>query len=682
MYGGRSGRAKGKAPKSKKLKCILCQAKGHDSSNCPLKDQQEQVLKQVVMKPTLGFGKTHKTSRKAGSILSNVLNEDGDADGTNFSSSNMKDAQSVLEMFLQQDEQYYNTSTTTTTSTSTPCSATSATSATTTGTSTTTTATTTSTEPLPLPFIVYDAGCDLGSIIDTITSTITGSNLKKAKVHYMNTIQPYSNTIYGANICRYSIKPDKYINILDNTNNQRIQTILETDPNTFFVIGLGPGFFMNTTIINSATTTNTTNTTNTLDYNDIIQTYEGSEDYKNSMNALIQAIQSETCNPNDNDKNNKSNDMYDDKEVNDTNNSRNKSTSNLYTNQRRIVGLYCKLDYTPDTCTMIPEEYHRHIQLIKLRISCQVARICNLPIQIKLLPSAPNTSTSSSTNNTSNSDDNVNDTNDNDNDTSNDSTLQMAEAYKQVIQDFAKVLLEMTTPSVFDHNNTLSPSSSLRVHVSSWNGTELHMNHLLQAFPDVLYIGLNAMVGYTKQKNLHECSFSIPIERCLLESDGPNAIPNNMIQQQQQQGSASSNSKKKVFCHAGCILYTAMSIAEHKRDTISAYDIIRITSNNTLQLYGGDNIWNGLHQRAEQVMKQLSERRNEQLKQQHEDEGSADNDYNDDDTDQNERAIDQTKKKNKTRNGKNNNNNNHVDDDHHLINEEELLAELAAEMGI
>jgi hypothetical protein len=158
------------------------------------------------------------------------------------------------------------------------------------------------------------------------------------------------------------------------------------------------------------------------------------------------------------------------------------------------------------------------------------------------------------------------------------------------------------------------------------------MMHLLQAFPKTLYIGLNAKVGYTKQKHLHACAFSVPLDRLLLESDAPDAIPAPLVQ---QMGS------RKAFCHSACILYTAVAIAQQKqhqvvdvpfaaavvgggsssghRRTISPWDVAQITSRNTVQLYGGgdgdgndDHNKNRLWYRAQQAKVAAEIRRQQQ----------------------------------------------------------------------
>jgi Tat protein secretion system quality control protein TatD with DNase activity len=524
MYGGRSGRAKGKAPKSKKLKCILCQAKGHDAASCPqIKDdddhkKKEQVLKATLMQPTLGFGKTHKTSRKAGTILSSAVgsnNHNNDIDGNE----NNHHTENIYDMFRDSDDFAQNS------------------------------------HDNYEPLIILDGGCDIGATLDHIATTITNSNLKKARITYQNTIgttvssctsmtssqqmqespskQQYDNNFihYGASICRFLIKPD-YNGRKSLLDNPRITTILETNPNTYFVVGLGPGFFMN----------------DSIDDNTDKEANE-SDDFKAAFDALLEAITENSDSAADKICENWDSNATSPTSIND-----------------RIVGLYGKLDYSPEMTNMIA--YDTTTQLNKLRVTCQVAIKCQLPIQIKINPSAvpPNYMTNSlpaanqDTKKAAEEYDEV--------------ILQQAEAYKQVVKDLAKVLLEM--PPTKSANNAISSNQGLlRVHLSSWSGTEMHMNHLLQAFPQNLYIGLNATIGYTKHKHLHECAFTIPIDRCILESDAPNAIPSQL------------HNKKKMFCHSGCILYTAVSISDHKRHSISPIDVLRTTTQNTIQLYGG-----------------------------------------------------------------------------------------------
>lgn len=457
MYGGRSGRAKGKAPKSKKLKCSLCDAKGHNVEQCPYKETKEFV-KNILSKPTtLSFGKTHKTSRKAGSIPS--VSNDGNSNET----SEFPDFNIFQQFPLDEIDD---------------------------GSS---------------AFFAFDSGCDIAATLDMI-ATMTGSH-KKGKSQYQMALQPF-HYIYGGCINRCLLKPGKPFDL----SNDRITAILDVDPNACFVVGLGPGFLLH------------------MD--------EDMEEYDTSVSALLNAIHSE---PDD--------------------------------GNSRMVGFFAKLDYTPETLSLMG--YDAPTQLHKLRATCDAAVRTNRPIQIRIYPGAPSSL------------DTIVD------EVADEESRILADAYKQVVKDLAKVLVEMMPIE--------DTEKRLRVHLSGWNGTEIHMMHFLQAFPvDSLYIGINATVGFSKQKHMHECAFSVPIERLLLESDAPQAIPAPLVQ----------SMNRRAFCHSGCVLYTAASISEHKRQ-ISALEIARITAENTVRLYGGDlrmQNKNCLSNRAEQAKHASMER--------------------------------------------------------------------------
>jgi TatD related DNase len=477
MYGGRSGRAKGKAPKSKKLKCSLCDAKGHNMEQCPYKETKEFV-KTVLSKPTtLSFGKTHKTSRKAGSIPATSTETNDSSEAIDFD---------VFQFFPLDEIDSNNGS---------------------------------------KAFYAFDAGCDIASTLDMI-STMTGSH-KKGKSQYQNALQPFSY-IYGGCITRSLLKPEKQF----DPSNDRIATILEVDPNVCFVIGLGPGFLMHFISPNEEGTGVDTTQPNQ---------YEDQEEYQDAVTALLKAVLSEPEDAN-----------------------------------CRIVGLYAKLDYTPETLSLLGHD--AQTQLCKLRATCAAAVRTNRPIQIRIYPGAPIGPSAVM------SDTGIDAVED-------EETRVLSDAYKQAVRDLAKVLLEMTPPKESEQR--------LKVHLSGWNGTEAHMMHFLQAFPeDMLYVGMNATVGFSKQKHMHECAFSVPLQRLLLESDAPQAIPSSMVQ----------SMNRRAFCHSGCILFTSVSIAEHKRH-VSAVEVARIAAANTIRLYGGDvGQKNRLAMRAEQAKQASLER--------------------------------------------------------------------------
>ena len=111
------------------------------------------------------------------------------------------------------------------------------------------------------------------------------------------------------------------------------------------------------------------------------------------------------------------------------------------------------------------------------------------------------------------------------------------------------------------------------------------MIKLLGAFPDTLYVGMNACVGFGKATSAHECAFDVPLKRLLLESNAPLALPTKV---QAAQG-------KGAFCHSGCIPFVAEAIAQQKK-TVSAEEVARAASENSVRLYG-----RGLASRAVQA---------------------------------------------------------------------------------
>lgn len=160
------------------------------------------------------------------------------------------------------------------------------------------------------------------------------------------------------------------------------------------------------------------------------------------------------------------------------------------------------------------------------------------------------------------------------------------DAYVLVMRDLAQVLLEMTTTP------SSETSSNLMVHLVSWNGTSEHMSTLLKAFPDILYVGMNAAVGFTKATLAQECAFEVPLNRPLLETDAPNTIPSPVV----------SSRGRKAFCHSGLITLIASAVAEQKR-LVTAVDVARAASENTVQLYG-----RGIAERARIAVKEARER--------------------------------------------------------------------------
>lgn len=518
MYGGRSGRAKGKAPKGKKSKCALCDAKGHTADECPnvYKDPSNPLDKALAAKTPLGFGHTHKTSRKARGSKDNSNNNNcstngGEGGGTAALSTWL--AKVFPQSELDRD-----------------------------------------------PFYCLDAGCDSAASLDSL-ATLQGSS-KKGKATLAVALD---NPLYGACLCRVALKPpdttsNNYSNnnTTENKNNSccwdpqapRIAMILEADPHTLFVVGLGPGFLNsqhnNPTIDSSSSSSshdkNEDNTTNH-------STGHSDKEMNHAVDCLVTAWRQDQSSFDDN----------------------------------RIVGFGHTLDYSPDTVQL--HGYDRASQLNRLRATCMAALRVQIPIQCRIspgAPAAPGGVTVTDDCNDDNNKDNVED------------AAAAAANYVQVVKDLASVLLEMSSSSpaltmdassAFEKDtiatkNCNDPSLPgdrplLYIHLSCWNGTEAHMMHLLQAFPDTLYIGMNASAGFQKNKNAHECAFSVPLDRLLLESDAPHTIPAPVV----------AALGRKAFNHSGTIPFVAAAVADQKRNEFTPVQVARTASRNTVRLY-------------------------------------------------------------------------------------------------
>jgi Tat protein secretion system quality control protein TatD with DNase activity len=264
----------------------------------------------------------------------------------------------------------------------------------------------------------------------------------------------------------------------------------------------------------------------------------------------------------------------------------------------RVVGFCAKLDYTADTIVRIGID----TQLRRLQATCKAAQQVGVPIQIRL------------GNSDMNQDDN--------------------EQQQELMRDLAKALLAMQPngEAITDTDSNNNNNNLLQVHLSSWNGTSEHMRMLLKAFPDTLYIGMNASVGFAKATTAHECAFDVPLDRLLLETD--NVIP----------APVTKSLGRKAFSHSGLIPYCAAAIAEHKK--MRPMDVARAASENTVRLYG-----KGIAERAQQAMADAVERNAKQKEVN--DQIAIDND-NDKNGEVIETKQDEKKKKKKSKASKDN----------------------------
>ena len=284
--------------------------------------------------------------------------------------------------------------------------------------------------------------------------------------------------------------------------------------------------------------------------------------------------------------NNESNDDDDDDDMDEAVN----ALVDALEDDERVVGFCAKLDYTADTITRINVD----TQLRRLQATCKAAQQEGVPIQIRL------------GNSDMNQDDNE---------------------QEQLMKDLAKRLLAMQMKSeeiiVTDNKN-----NNLQVHLSCWSGTSDHMRMLLQAFPNTLYVGMNASVGFAKASTAHECAFDVPLDRLLLETD--NVIP----------APITKSLGRKAFSHSGLIPYCAAAVAECKK--VRPVDVARAAAENTVRLYG-----KGIAERAQQVM-MAAEARNEKEKLLN-DQTTIDNDENDKNEEVIETKQDEKKKKKKNK---------------------------------
>jgi Tat protein secretion system quality control protein TatD with DNase activity len=203
----------------------------------------------------------------------------------------------------------------------------------------------------------------------------------------------------------------------------------------------------------------------------------------------------------------------------------------------RVVGVWAKLDYT--SAILERPGNDRETQLRRFRATCTAAVQCGVPIQVRLSPGASDDEEPAPSK------------------AAKKGTMVSLSPYVQGVKDLAKVLLE------FDN---------LKVHISCWNGTSAHMSKLLQAFPESLYIGLTAAVGFAKADVAHECAFDVPLQKLILETD--TVIPAEVV----------TALGRKAFAHSGAVGFCAAAVAHHKK--VPAKQVAKQASLNTVQLYG------------------------------------------------------------------------------------------------
>lgn len=107
-----------------------------------------------------------------------------------------------------------------------------------------------------------------------------------------------------------------------------------------------------------------------------------------------------------------------------------------------------------------------------------------------------------------------------------------------------------------------------RIHLHCFTSSKEMALNLLDHFPN-LYIGITGVVTFGSAGSVREVVQSVPLERLLLETDGPFMAPIPL---------------RGKTCHSGMIPHTAKKIASIKG--ISTAEVVERTRENTLRLYG------------------------------------------------------------------------------------------------
>jgi Tat protein secretion system quality control protein TatD with DNase activity len=116
---------------------------------------------------------------------------------------------------------------------------------------------------------------------------------------------------------------------------------------------------------------------------------------------------------------------------------------------------------------------------------------------------------------------------------------------------------------------------AIQLNLSCWSGSAEHMKMLLLEFPQHIWFGMDASVGFAKATHMHECAFDVSLSHLLLETGSPRTIPPIVGQVL----------GRDAFCHSGMIPLIAEAMAAHKKGSHTAEDIGRAASINTVSLY-------------------------------------------------------------------------------------------------
>jgi hypothetical protein len=379
QYGGRSGRSKGKQATSKKKKhqkCTLCDEKGHEAEDCPHNQTTSNS-------GGAGSGRAHKTSKRAGSDAAalNGNNPNGNGEGGADTSGGLLPSgffATVDDLMAAEVAATDNTS-----------------------------ADDTVAEAITLSApVLFDAGCDVGQALDCIATT----NKKKSSTAtstYRYNVYSISAMPYAGCICRQLLKPGKPW----KRDAQRTTWMKEADPNTFFVLGLGPGYCdKKLKKLEQDDSSSGSSEEEDDDDNDSLQDQdeEDSEQLQAAVSALVAAMDRDDS----------------------------------------VVGVYAKLDYS--IAVLERPGYDRETQLCRFRATCRAAKECNVPIQCRVAPGPLHSEHQVE-------EAGAEKTNDDD-------------PYLSVVRDLATVLTDMSqeeskSSESSSHQSSTSSSSNLKVHL-------------------------------------------------------------------------------------------------------------------------------------------------------------------------------------------------------------------------
>ena len=146
---------------------------------------------------------------------------------------------------------------------------------------------------------------------------------------------------------------------------------------------------------------------------------------------------------------------------------------------------------------------------------------------------------------------------------------ESAAAYKLAVAD---LLAAIKSTDVLE----LPPPA---VHLTAWAGACDDMIALLNANAAcVVYVGFTAAVGYEKAgTELKDCAFDCPLDRVLLETDGPNAVPKEVAEAY----------GKTAFGHSAYVPFVGDAVAKMRgKEGVEGASVVRAAGENLGRMLG------------------------------------------------------------------------------------------------